>query len=261
MSSGTSKSERQFESAKIFIPLVGLFIICILLGIYFFKFNGSLGTNSDFGAFGDFLGGLLNPVLTFLTILLLIYSITFQLDELKETRKEIVRSRNDIKENNQINKSRADREYQIFQASSLSSEFETIDKIILSIFQHYVRNTKAHGIQTLSDCLDDIRNSESMLRNAVSRQRIVEAVIHFEAISNVTLRSCLTLKQKQVDTDYMLAKMHSVYSRTKIIKYFIEWSLNSEIIRPIYNTTELKHMENAYETISRAVAEIEVFIV
>ncbi len=36
--------------------------------------------------FGDFVGGTLNPILTFITIALLIWSIRIQMSELKATR-------------------------------------------------------------------------------------------------------------------------------------------------------------------------------
>ncbi|MEM7661928.1 MAG: putative phage abortive infection protein [Pseudomonadota bacterium] len=44
------------------------------------------------GAFGDFVGGLLNPVLTFLTFIAVIVTVRLQRVELKESRKEFKRS-------------------------------------------------------------------------------------------------------------------------------------------------------------------------
>lgn len=46
-----------------------------------------------FGATGDFFGGMLNPILSFITVLLLIYSIKIQLKELSATRGELALSR------------------------------------------------------------------------------------------------------------------------------------------------------------------------
>lgn len=64
----------------------------IILGIYFTHFEGSLGDNNVFGTFGDFIGGTLNPLLSFFTIVLLIWSIRFQTDELSLSRQELVKS-------------------------------------------------------------------------------------------------------------------------------------------------------------------------
>jgi hypothetical protein len=54
------------------------FVLALILGYYFLRFIGSgvgIGTNQDLAAFVDYIGGLLNPLLTFFTILILLYSI------------------------------------------------------------------------------------------------------------------------------------------------------------------------------------------
>lgn len=48
----------------------------------------------DLGAWGDFFGGVLNPVLTFFTFMGLLITIVLQQTELKETRRELERSAN-----------------------------------------------------------------------------------------------------------------------------------------------------------------------
>ncbi|MDK2763933.1 MAG: hypothetical protein KYX63_08095 [Alteromonas macleodii] len=45
-------------------------------------------SKSDLGTFGDFLGGILNPILSTLTIVLLVWSIRVQLNELKISREQ-----------------------------------------------------------------------------------------------------------------------------------------------------------------------------
>lgn len=46
-------------------------------------------TKSDLGTLGDLLGGTLNPILSFATICLLVWSIQIQLKELSDTREEL----------------------------------------------------------------------------------------------------------------------------------------------------------------------------
>jgi hypothetical protein len=64
-----------------------------LLAFYYFNFGYRLemgfGSQADFGAFGDFLGGVLNPILGFATVGLLIWSLKMQRDELALTRQEL----------------------------------------------------------------------------------------------------------------------------------------------------------------------------
>ncbi len=48
-----------------------------------------LNTQADFGAYGDFIGGLINPVLSFFTIIILVVSVFLQEDELVKTREQL----------------------------------------------------------------------------------------------------------------------------------------------------------------------------
>lgn len=61
----------------------------IVVGIYGFNFFGPLGDQTQFGEFGDYLGGVLNPLLGTATIILLIWSINVQLRELNTATKQI----------------------------------------------------------------------------------------------------------------------------------------------------------------------------
>ena len=81
--------------------LVLIFAIIAMLcisGIYLFFFHDlPLGTSADFGTFGDFFGGTLNPILALLTIWLLVHSTNLQRAELTTVIKE-AESNNKIQE-------------------------------------------------------------------------------------------------------------------------------------------------------------------
>ncbi|MCU8010904.1 hypothetical protein [Shewanella sp. SM74] len=79
------ESERSFNWLIILLAIVAAF----LLALYFINFNGGWGNQGDFGAFGDFLGGVLNPILGFATVGLLIWSLKMQREELALTRSEL----------------------------------------------------------------------------------------------------------------------------------------------------------------------------
>ncbi|MGY6434471.1 hypothetical protein ACXIUX_22935 [Vibrio parahaemolyticus] len=89
MSKKNQDPTRGFTALTKYLPIVIVVIILCILTIYFSKFNGEMGDQAIFGAFGDFVGGTLNPILSFITILLLVYSLRFQIEELTYTRKEI----------------------------------------------------------------------------------------------------------------------------------------------------------------------------
>ena len=57
--------------------------VVLVLAVYTWRFYGrSMGEPAEFGAFGDFVGGVINPLLGFVTIWLLVKSLQFQREEL-----------------------------------------------------------------------------------------------------------------------------------------------------------------------------------
>ncbi|MCG8672053.1 MAG: hypothetical protein MI867_21795, partial [Pseudomonadales bacterium] len=53
--------------------------VVLVLAVYAWRFYGrSMGEPAEFGAFGDFVGGVINPLLGFVTIWLLVKSLQFQ---------------------------------------------------------------------------------------------------------------------------------------------------------------------------------------
>lgn len=65
----------------------------LVLAVYIWRFYGrSMGEPAEFGAFGDFVGGVINPLLGFITIWLLVKSLQFQREEVEATRNELALS-------------------------------------------------------------------------------------------------------------------------------------------------------------------------
>lgn len=63
------------------LKLISVFLIASVWGFYYFNFgiNGTLSQSSEvWGQFGDYVGGVVNPLLGFITIYLLIQSLTLQ---------------------------------------------------------------------------------------------------------------------------------------------------------------------------------------
>lgn len=76
----------------IFIIVAILFFI-VISGTYFYHFSGSFSNSQEiWGTFGDYIGGTLNPILGFLSLIALLYTINLQNNELSLSRKEIKRS-------------------------------------------------------------------------------------------------------------------------------------------------------------------------
>lgn len=97
----TSEDKKSITS---FYTLVGFIITVVVaaafavLSVYISKFNGKLGNQELFGQFGDYLGGVLNPIIGFATIVLLVVSLTLQMKELTLTRKEMIAANHEASE-------------------------------------------------------------------------------------------------------------------------------------------------------------------
>lgn len=74
-------------------------VIAIILALMYYKSNSDFftalqttteGSNntSDFGAFGDYFGGVLNPTLAFFGLMALLHTIKLQVEEMRATREE-----------------------------------------------------------------------------------------------------------------------------------------------------------------------------
>lgn len=73
-------------------------VIVVVFAIYFNNFDGSLSNKSeDFGTFGDFVGGTLNPIFAFASFLALLYTIIVQLAQLKQNQEELQMTREELK--------------------------------------------------------------------------------------------------------------------------------------------------------------------
>ncbi|MFH4667138.1 putative phage abortive infection protein [Vibrio cidicii] len=97
--------ENQIKKKLQNITIDQMFTVLALIGVlattalvtalvfYFAHFSGELSNNQeDWGTFGDFLGGTLNPLLSFLGLIALLLTIVLQNRELEATREELARS-------------------------------------------------------------------------------------------------------------------------------------------------------------------------
>jgi len=136
----SSPGESKFKYVALLVIASSMIVAAMIVMIYWFEFGNELASDkTSFAQFGDYIGGVLNPLLTFLTVVLLIFSISYQLDELGLTRQEITRQANAQEQN--------------------SSNQLAVAK----------RNEKIANLPILSDSLSKIyREFEAMLKTRVS---------------------------------------------------------------------------------------------
>lgn len=110
-----------------------VFWVCVFLLIpfilYFSVFNGSLShQSSDWAAFGSFIGGLVSPILTFITVLVLVANL-HESRKVSKINKEMVDIANKTafinKEAAEISKRTADLAERQFQHNTLDNKIKT----------------------------------------------------------------------------------------------------------------------------------------
>jgi hypothetical protein len=80
-------SKGKLDVTKV-IKIFYLLIVPIILGLYFFTFHGGLSQDNDkWGTFGDYVGGILNPIIAIGALYLIAKTYDLQKSELAETIK------------------------------------------------------------------------------------------------------------------------------------------------------------------------------
>jgi DNA-binding XRE family transcriptional regulator len=77
--------------------VIGLVLLAAVLGFYFRQFNGPLSPDPErWGQFGDYLGGTLNPLLAFLSLIALVLTVSMQRRQLEIAREQLSNSREEL---------------------------------------------------------------------------------------------------------------------------------------------------------------------
>jgi hypothetical protein len=78
---------KEYGVYPVFIIVVFIFVVDIFI-LYFSTFGFTLGDDKgDWGTFGDFIGGTLNPILSFFGFIALLYTVRMQRKQLDDTDK------------------------------------------------------------------------------------------------------------------------------------------------------------------------------
>lgn len=89
------RAATQLHARLKYLAYAGASVAVVALGLYLFKFRGPLSDDpTRWGAFGDFVGGVLNPVFGFLALIALLATFALQVRELKISAKELRNSAN-----------------------------------------------------------------------------------------------------------------------------------------------------------------------
>ena len=106
--------------------LVGVFVLLIAAYAIKFSKNGWSTEPDAWGQFGDFLGGVLNPLVSLAALFALVISVRMQRTELKDTRAELIESRQVASEQSETAKQQR-REQRFFDLLNLYQR--TVDSL------------------------------------------------------------------------------------------------------------------------------------
>lgn len=82
---------------------ISFLIALIAIGLYVWKFNFELSRHHEiWGQFGDYLGGILNPLFAFTALLALLYTIVLQSKELRYSSKQLAKSAGALEKQNTV---------------------------------------------------------------------------------------------------------------------------------------------------------------
>jgi uncharacterized membrane protein len=93
------------EKKFIWFIISAILAFIIVFTAYFSHFNNGFSIlKSDWGTFGDYIGGTLNPILSFLSLIAILYTITQQNHALKISQEELENTREELRQSKEISK-------------------------------------------------------------------------------------------------------------------------------------------------------------
>ncbi|MBD1584820.1 hypothetical protein [Pseudoalteromonas sp. S16_S37] len=205
----------------------------------------------QFGALGDFFGGMLNPLLTFCTILMLIFSLLLQMRELKATRLELQRTRNAQQE--QASEAKKQNTITQNQTDAINAQVEALKE------QTTLQKNSSNQLR-LQYLVDMIRFEENVVTRTLNMQCGDYQLKNWE---KVTIVACSTASGETMKQGAELKNIieNSILGQHKILHQMIDTHSEDKltqmfIYRVIRNTQQLiiKHgfflkNDNRYEFI------------
>ena len=128
---------------------VAAFLIILGLYIAYFKNLSVTNDSATWGTFGDYLGGTLNPIISFLALIGLLYTIHQQAQEMQATREEL--------------KQAAEQQRQQVEQQSRQSEIfnlQQFESTFFSLLEQHNKAVEKIEAESIFEKLDDIYNTK-----------------------------------------------------------------------------------------------------
>lgn len=94
---------------------------------YFQEFHGGFSEKQEvWGQFGDFIGGTVNPVLSFLSLLALVFTVVLQTRQLENSRTELANSKAELEATREEMRRSAEAQREMAKAAQAQAEYSNI---------------------------------------------------------------------------------------------------------------------------------------
>ncbi|MGE4419183.1 MAG: putative phage abortive infection protein [Sulfurimonas sp.] len=215
MSTDSGHNSKKLKNLN-WLLLVALIFLIVVLSTYFYSFHHTLSSDkSEWGTFGDFVGGTLNPLFAFLSLFAIIYTIRIQTEELEYSRKELEATKEELE------KSRIAQQEQ-------SESFKIQNE---SIKQQAFENTFFQLVNALTDTKNNIsvnvKIGKTHTHHAYDNPQRAVFKIH-------TSYSINGLEEKLIKLDVRKDKEFQSYEAIKIYLQILK-SDKSKITPAVYN--------------------------
>lgn len=180
---------RNTVSVLVWVAIGALLFALIVASLYVFVFRAPpvSADAATMGQVGDFFGGLLNPIFSFLSMLALLVALVIQGKELKLSRKELKLSRKEMRKSGEaLEAQNSAIEHQRFEQTFFAwlGTYRGMLEGLEETIRHYrgaeITRTQLHGTRALLYWLNEAKTSvESRLTSIIpdaERQEATEAV-------------------------------------------------------------------------------------
>lgn len=153
-----SKKPNQLTPEKLaqwikWILVAAIIILLVVCTMFFVTFPEKIPTDREnWGQFGDYFGGTLNPILSFFSLIILVLNLTLQSKQLELTRQELNNSKAELEATREELKKSSAAQEQTAKSLSTQTEFAEISARLnalsssLSILDQQIQDNASTGL-------------------------------------------------------------------------------------------------------------------
>ncbi|MBN2414020.1 hypothetical protein JXQ31_20260, partial [candidate division KSB1 bacterium] len=263
------------KTILIFICIVIIFSVVALsitLVLYATKFNAGLADDQVIWSyFGDYLGGVLGPVFTFLTIIILVVTLYYQREELELTRQELHNSTEQQKRSATALETQMESlklQNQVIYEQTFDTTFFNLLNNLSDYYENLTLeigldrgNLRDYPSNVALDRLIDMIENKIMIRTQKNVQIVIKDIIT-ESLNDESIYKLLEIDGyineilKFIDKEKITNKekyirilyLHIKFNKLKLFYYMSYMKNNKKIIEKyaLFKDLNYKFLKNAY---------------